>query len=342
MTAPLVLRLSSDRAMVRLVKRGKTVWAAECPYRDGADLHHAIARLVHEKSLRARQRFVRVELERCVIQVRALRDIPPVGTRALQELVASHTNKFFRRPRGGSLCVAAAWVTRQRHEARAVAVSRALVDSLVAGAVEASLTVVAIEPVGCEAPMRLTLLPASARKGLRRVSLRQLGLVAALGALLWVAAGAVYLADLVRDRRSLAAELDTLRGPLDGLAGARRDLSNAASMVRQLEAVELERGWVSDVLARLTAALPDSAFLQSLALDRLGRGRVILAGVDRAAATTLFEQSGLAGSARVDAETETPDGTIAIMIQFPAVQGPGDERPPRPNRPESAPAGSEP
>ena len=342
MTAPLVLRLSRDRAIVRLVQRAKTVWAAECPYGDCADLRHAIARLVQEKSLPRRQRFVRVELERSVIQVRTLRDVPPLGTRALRELVASHTSKFFRRPRDGSLCVAAAWLTRERHEATAVAVDRALVAAVVAGAAEASLTVVAIEPVGLHSAARLTLLPTSAIRRLRRTTLRQLGLVAALGAVLWGLAGAVYVTDLFRDRRAFATELDALREPLDGLARARRDLSETAGMVRQLEAVELERGWASGVLAALTAALPDSAFLQSLALDRVGQSRVIIAGVEPVAAMTVIEESGVARSARIDVDAEAPDGTVAILFRLRSVPGRADAPLSRSNMPEAGPAGARP
>ena len=156
-----VLRLRVGRETLRAeaVQRSTVIWSAESVYAGLTDLSDAIAFLAAEPP-RPCGRLV-VALERPLVQLRTLTDLPPVKPEALAALVAHQAGRFFRK-NGKPLATDAVWVGNGGvRVARAAAVEEPVVEAIVAGARTAGLSVEGIAPADDAAP--LLLLPTSER-----------------------------------------------------------------------------------------------------------------------------------------------------------------------------------
>jgi phage tail protein X len=134
---------------------------------------------------------------------------------------------------------------------------------------------------------RLSLLPVGARLARERAARRRLVRVLLLGAVAWCTAGAFHTAKLVHAVREADRGLARLGPALDRALAVRRDLALAQDALATIAAAETERSRTLLLLADLTAALGDSAFLVSLRLAEDGTLR--LAGYAAQAPRVLAE-----------------------------------------------------
>ncbi len=274
-----MIRVGRAALRAELVRSGRVVWAAEASYASETELAEALASLAGEAPI-GRQRSVRVELDRPLVQVRTLSDLPPVRASALAALVANQAGRFFRR-NGKLLVTDAAWERRGRNAprvGRAAAVEEPWVDAIVRGAAAAGLEVDAITPVRSS----LLLLPAGERaKRARRLRLR-IGRLAAGAAALWALVGALAARRLARETAAVDRELARLR-PTDAAATiARKEYDRAVAMIGAIEAESRGRAALGSQVARIVLSLPDSSFLAALRLTESGSGT--LTGAARRAA----------------------------------------------------------
>src|SRR5581483_112977 len=165
---------------------GVVEWAGEAAYGGLGDLTDAIGRLASEGGHGCKR--IEVAIERPLVQLRTLSDLPRVPERALVELVALQSRRFFRR-NGKPLVVDAVWVGKG--VAHAAAVEEPLVDAISAGARAAGLELNSIAPA--EAGVGLSLLPRAETAARRRSARPKLRLYAGFALMLWVSLGVAYL-----------------------------------------------------------------------------------------------------------------------------------------------------
>jgi hypothetical protein len=290
------LRLTIGDVLLRAeaVHHGAVTWAAEARYESLAMLTDVVARLAAEPA-RPCTRLV-VTLAPPVVQLRTLRDLPPVAPAALARLVAHQPGRFFRK-NGVPLVTDAVWTgTGAERVARAAAVAEPVLDALATGARAAGLTLDDVAVADGGAP--LSLLPPAERAARHAGARRRVRRLAAAAVGAWAVAGALYVARLAQEDRRARAELAALAGPVAAVLEARRELRVGASAVAAVREAEAARGRATRLLAALTAALPDSAVLTSLALED---ERLVLTGAARRAADVVarLERAGL-GAVRLE------------------------------------------
>lgn len=282
------LRVSAASVHVESIHSGVVTWAGEASYASLEDLTDTVARLAAEPTRPCRR--LTVTLERPVVQLRTLVDLPPVRAKALAALVAHQPARFFRK-NGRPLVTDAVWVhdelqdakTPRRKKARAAAVEEPVVESIVAGARAAGLRLDGITPAG--EPTGLSLLPAgerASRSRIARVRLRRLALVAAVA---WLAAGGLFLGRVTSERRRVGIELAAIEQPLNAVLAAKRELREAEATVLAVEAVARDRGAAASLLVAVARTLPDSAVITSLTWSAGGEG--MFSGAARRAADVL-------------------------------------------------------
>jgi hypothetical protein len=269
-----VLRLRIGRGSLeaKAVRGHRVVWVGQAVFEDPATLHEAIAQLSNEKSLPSGLRGIRAKLDSSLAQVRTLEGLPPVKDSALKSLVAQQAPRFFRK-NGKPLVTDAVWITRAGGKgavAQAAAVEEPWIEAIGAGAREAGLELEEVRPTGDGVAGRLSLLPYAERIRRRRSELLGLSRLAAFACTLWALAGVALLARLQRESDRIAAELADLKAPVVAVAAARRKLGDAARMVEAVERSDRERSAILRQLGAIAAALPDSAFLTSVAIQERG------------------------------------------------------------------------
>jgi hypothetical protein len=290
------VRVGDSSVHAEALRASVVVWAGDATYASPDELADVVAQLAAAPAERCRR--LQVTLERPPAQTRSLTDLPPVRDRELSSLVANQAGRFFRR-NGAALVTDAVWVTSGNGRiAHAAAVEEPLVLAIVAGAAEAGLIVERITPAGTSA--QLQLLPTverSVRARARRRAVVRLG-VAVL--CVWLLAGALFGARLIAERRAVDAELAAADAPLTALRDVRREMRAAEAMVVQLADARRFRGQPLATLARVNAALPDSAVLTAYFWRSDGSG--FIAGAGRRAADVLaaVERGHTVPSARVD------------------------------------------
>lgn len=278
-----LLRLHVGREKVQAVAEhhGRVTWAGEAGYASLEDLTDTIARLAADPAERCRR--VAVALERPIVQLRTLRDVPPVKERELARLVAHQPGRFFRK-NGTPLVTDATWVKNGTGRvAHAAAVEEPVVEAIVAGARAAGLVVQRIAPA--EREDGLMLLSTSERAARTRTDRRVLIGLAVANAAMWTVVIGLVVGRLVWERRSLDRQLATLQTPLAALLAARHELRDAETTIQALGDASRTRGEGIAMIGAVTAALPDSAFLTSLTWysDQSG----LLTGVARRAGDVL-------------------------------------------------------
>src|SRR5437667_3476253 len=293
-----VLRLRVGRETLRAeaVQRSTVIWSAESVYAGLTDLSDAIAFLAAEPP-RPCGRLV-VALERPLVQLRTLTDLPPVKPEALAALVAHQAGRFFRK-NGKPLATDAVWVGNGGvRVARAAAVEEPVVEAIVAGARTAGLSVEGIAPADDAAP--LLLLPTSERAARRRAEQRLARRLMIGAASVWLAAGLLFALRIAWERRAVEREFAALGGPLGAVLAARRELREAEVAVRAVTQAERTRGQSLARLGAVAAALPDSAVVTSLNWKADGSG--VMSGLARRAADVVgrLERSGALPGPRLE------------------------------------------
>ncbi len=280
-----------------MVRHGATDWAAECPWGSETDLVDGIARLAAEPPQPCRR--VTVAMERPLVQLRTMRDLPPVRAAVLPRLVAAQDRRYFRR-NGRPLVTDAVWIADNGSRvARAAAVDQALVEAIAAGARAAGLEITRLTVA--EGPRALSLLPPAERHVRDRVARRRLRRLTAVTAGVWVAAAGLLAGRLTTERRRIDAELAAAHEPLTAVRAARRELADAQTAIHALRAAERERGRALATLGAIARALPDSVVLTSLTWTTQERG--VLSGVGRRAreAVVALQRAGAVPDPRLDA-----------------------------------------
>ena len=271
-------------------------WAAECRWGSEAELTDAIARLAAELPRPCRR--VTASLERPLVQLRTIRDLPPVRASVLPQLVAAQDRRYFRR-NGRPLVTDAVWVGDNGTQvARAAAVEQPLVEAIADGARGAGL--VLAEVTAAEAPRALSLLPPGERGARSRLARRRFQRLAAATAAVWVIAGGLFVARLTWERRQMENALAAMAEPLAAVREARREIRAAEQAVATMQAVDAGRGRALATLGAIARALPDSVVATSLVWTADGTG--VLGGVGRRAseAVRALQQAQAVAQPRLD------------------------------------------
>ncbi|MGH7528902.1 MAG: hypothetical protein ACREMN_00820 [Gemmatimonadales bacterium] len=290
------LRVASSSVHAEAKRAGVVIWTGEAAYGSIPDLAEVVASLAAAPAERCRR--LQVTLERPPAQTRTLVDLPPVRDRELGALVANQAGRFFRR-NGAPLVTDATWVTTGgKRVTQAAAVEEPVVLAIVAGAAEAGLILERIGAAGTSPELQL--LPIAERAVRERAGRRatvRLG-IAVLAT--WLLAGTVFGARLIVEQREVEAELAAAAAPLAALREVRQEMRSAEAMVQQLADARRSRGEALATLARLNAALPDSAVITSYTWRSDGSG--IIAGAGRRAADVLaaFDRGRAVPDARVN------------------------------------------
>jgi len=275
------LRIGPTTVRAEAHHRGGVTWAGAAAYGSLDDLTDAIARLAAEPAEHCRR--VVVALERPVLQLRTLRDLPPVKERELARMVAYQAGRFFRK-NGTPLVTDAVWVTNgQGRVAHAAAAPEPMVEAIVAGARAAGLAIEGIGPV--DGDQNLLLLPSSERAARARAERKLMWRLGIATAGVWMLALGSGVTRLISARRSVDQQLASLQAPLAALLAARRELRDAGATLQAVAEADQSRGQALAMLGAVTAALPDSAVLTSLSWSPEGAG--ILMGAARRAPEVL-------------------------------------------------------
>jgi hypothetical protein len=303
------LGVAIDAGQVRAVAvtRGRVTWAGEAEYASHADLAEVLARLAAERP--ARVRTVRIALGAALADRKVVEGMPRLAARDLARHVALQPRRYFLANGVPLVTDAVPFGRGNRNGHRPALIAAApepLLDAIAAGVRAAGLTPEAIAPAadfsGEESgdplgPLRhlgdagaryaiayaaatglprLLLLPASMRERNMRDE--------ALNGRRWMIAGALalalgalsYVVALIHQRSAAEAELLRLRQDVTSALAARADLDHITDALAFLGHAEERRTHHAALLARVTAALPDSAFLAAFRVDPDGRG--MLAG----------------------------------------------------------------
>lgn len=265
------LRIGAQVVQAELVRRGRVLWAAEASHAGPHDLAETIAQLVAEPGMPSHSTRIHVELAPPIVQLRTLEGLPPVRASALPVLVANQSARFFRR-NGKPLVTDAAWVRTPKgggRIARAAAVEEPWIEAVIQGARAAGLV---LERLGPPAPSRLVLFTEAERVRRRRMARSSIARLAVAAVVLWVAVGVLVAFRIHREQQRIEARLAALAAPMEAVLAARRELAAATRMIEAADAADRDRRAFAARLAAILNALPDSAYLGSLALDARGGG----------------------------------------------------------------------
>ena len=300
MSRTLRLTVARDTVRAELVCRGKTVWAAEARHAGPPDLCAVVSQLGADLPPASRPSRLRVELEPPLVQIRTLAGLPPVRSAALKRLVERQSARFFRH-NCSSLVTDACWEPggRRSGTARAAAVEESWATSLVSAAQGLALPLDRIGVAGAPALQRFDLLPRAERAARRRADLLSARRLCLVLAALWIAGGAALVARQRVEGARIERELRALREPMAAVARARREIGDATVMVETLARAERRRDATLSRLTLIGAAIPDSSYLTSVAVDSAGG---FLSGRAREAARVVaaLETSGAAPAPRLD------------------------------------------
>lgn len=268
------LRLTIGMGVVNaeLVRRGAVVWAAQAEYATVEELTRAIAELgAAEGAPRGRHR-VHVTLDPGIAQVRRLAEIPPVGERALGDMVALQSSRFFRR-NGKPLVTDARWLERKKRNRKTViaaAVEEPVLDAIAGGISAGGLAIGPIRPAGDEASrLRFRSRAAVSRRALELR--RQARALLLLGAVAWLAAAVTGAVRIRNHSAAIRAEIAALEEPARAAIEARRALNEAAAAVDAIAATEAARGAMALRLAHAVDTLSDRSYLSNI--DLLAEGK---------------------------------------------------------------------
>lgn len=269
--ARLVLRLRPGVAVAEAVRRGQIRWTGELPWDGAADLTRMFTELAATPEVGQDSRTLSVLVERPLMQLRRVTELPPVRHAVLRALVGTQSTRYFRR-NGAALVTDARWINVHGHRvAQLCAMDALLLEALADGAQTAGLTLLSVRPADADG---LSLLPAStqvARVARLRRSLARWSVAAVLA---WGLLGSAYLGRLTVERRRIERELLRLEAPAAALRGLRQEMRSARDMTEAVAAAERGARELTRRLAEVAGALPDSAFLTVLTVSARGNGAI--------------------------------------------------------------------
>ena len=277
----LYLRVADSTVHAEATRAGALIWAGDARYAGAKDLAEVVAQLAVAAPERCRRLHVR--LERPPAQTRTLTGLPPVREAELAALVANQTGRFFRR-NGAPLVTDAVWVRDGNGQVtQAAAAEEPLLVAIVEGATQAGLIVESIGPAGLSP--QLQLLPAAERAVRLRARRRAVIRLGAAACVVWLTVGALFGIRLISERHDVDVELAAADVPMAALRDVRREMRAAETMVITLAEARRSRGQALATLARMRAAIPDSAVLTTYRWSSDGSG--LVAGAGRRAADVL-------------------------------------------------------
>jgi hypothetical protein len=301
--------ISVEEGRVRAVAlfKGRVVWAAEAEYAGLEDLAGVLGRLAAERPRGVRS--ARVALGAGVAQLKVVDTMPRLSARDLAAHVALQPRRYFL-ANGVPLVTDAVVHGRSNDHGHGPALLAAapepLIEAVAAGVRAAGLTLERVAPAGAlaaepaaAAPFALeglgaggppyfaafaaaacrepgvTLLPLAMRERTaraRRIGARRWLLLAAASLALALTSHWVAVA---RQGAEAERELSGRHATLEQALTTRRDLDAATAALAFLARRETERPRRALLLARVTRALPDSAFLATIRLEADGRGALV-------------------------------------------------------------------
>lgn len=236
----------------------------------------------------ASEPLVRALLEGCAAAGLAVLSLGPAADVLPWALALPFGQPQVAFPNGGTsevLFVGAAGTWRSRLVAATSEIAPPWTAALAALKVEASHFAPAY--AAAVAAPRLELLPADTRAGRARVARRRLTRVATAGLALLLLAGLVHVGRLLVSLRSSTAYLDANAAGLDSALSMHRELAAGRATLETIALARGERSRRLALLADLTRALGDSAFLVAL---RAGPDGVVrLSGYAPSAARVLAD-----------------------------------------------------
>jgi hypothetical protein len=290
------LRVAAGHVRAHAVRRGRQVWAGEASFQSPAELSEVIAELAGEARLGKRP-WVGVTLEPPLVQLRTLRDLPPVRRAELRKLVASQARRFFR-ANGKPLVTDACWTAsrwkRPGGDAIAAAVEEPWLDAIADGADAAGLRLEAMGPEFNRRGTKLELLSAALRTRDRAKAAARLRRLGWTTLVFWAIAMTLTGSRMARESRRIDRELAQLREPAAALLALRQQLDEATGMVQTIEQARHDRSAVLERLTRMLLALPDSAYLTSLSLDAQGNGSATGGALQGARVVAAWDRDGIA------------------------------------------------
>jgi hypothetical protein len=301
----------ADRVSVVALRGQTTVWAAEAPYEDAADLERSLAALAAERPRRAN--VATVGLSADVARVKVLEGLPRLSHPQLAAHVRLHSRRYFLQ-NGIPLVTDARPLDAKRDPGRALAAAAhtPLIEAIARGLDAAGLACNAIAPLSLMGPSDaddslslartaarakstpLALLPDATRASRIAAANRSLTTWALVAIASVVLAIASWFLVQARDERAATRELARIRPAVETAIAVRSDLDATTDALALLARVSAGRAHRAKQLADLARALPDSAFLVSVRFEPDGRGS--LAGYAPSAAQVLarLERSGAA------------------------------------------------
>jgi hypothetical protein len=216
----------------------------------------------------ARAAGVRVDLGRSVAQARRLTEVPPVREEKLAGLFALQAGRLFRRSRE-ALTINGAWIDREAGEAMACAAPEAWLEAVTTAVESTGRRIESFGVAGC--PGSPELIPPSIAGRRAQVQRKKVAMAGMGVAFVWLLAAFAYAADLVRDDRLLAIELEAMETPLLELRRARESVAAVDSIARILAPLREERWSALQSWVRIAEVIPPGAHLDGLVLDRSGK-----------------------------------------------------------------------
>ena len=298
----LTLRVAGGNVHAELCRFGRLRWSAHAPAVTPDELRESVAALAGLLPAGSARSTATIVFDRPVLQVRALRGLPPARRSRLRRLIAAEPARFFR-VSDDSLVTdvrwAGSWLRNRRTRAIGVAVGRAWVAAAVDGLGAAGFRTTRVGAARAIAPAMDLALPEqhSLRHGRSRARLLTAGAAAAL---VWALHGTASEFAIRTRIAKTEAELTSLRAPVAALLELRHEIATGRQMVEAVAADAAAGAAMSGGIARLVIALPDSAYLDAVSLDSTGGVSASGEAASPAAVAAALEQHG-AGGLRLEA-----------------------------------------
>lgn len=289
--ARLVLRLRPGVAVAEAVRRGQVLWATELAWSGAADLSRILTELGATPEVGPEYRVLSVLVERPLMQLRRVTELPPVRHAVLKSLVGTQSTRYFRR-NGVALVTDARWIAVDGSRvAELCAMDAPLLEALAEGAEAAGLTLMSVMPAEADG---LSLLPPSTMAARVERLRRSVAWWSMAALVAWGLVGSAYLIRLTVERRRVERALLRLEAPAAALRTLRKEMRTARDMTEAIAATEQGAHDLTRQLTEVASALPDSAFLTSLTISAGGNGAItgyarraaeVVASLERAGGT---------------------------------------------------------
>ena len=279
----LLVRADGATLTASLERRHESVWGHTAEAPDPEAAQQRLDEVLASDPIRQARPTVDLVLADPLVQLRSLRDLPPVRHRDLSAHIASSSARYFRK-NGVPLVTAACWRAApdapRRTVARAAAVEMPWIEALEAPVRRAGFELRAVSPEGepelqIHSPETRARRASACRRAIRRAVLAN--------ALAWLAVIGAALVRQQLDLRWLGREEQRLRPASNAVSTARARLHDVDVAIRELHQSDYTRKRALLALVSVLTALPDSAYLVSWEWHQDGTGTIAGAAPDAAA-----------------------------------------------------------